>query len=749
MSQAYFDKARFVVGLVALAAVSAVVGLSVWAVIAPPAFGWSPVAVMSGSMEPLIGTGDIVVVEPSDGEDLAPGTVIVFVGAPSGGQITHRVVEVSPDGDYVTRGDANGRIDSTPVSPDAVIGVGRMLVPGMGQPLVWVVNGQWVMLLIALLIAIVAAWASRWALLSEYDPWLTGVKAPPVPGGRHRPAMLMSSVIVVVSLLAATMTVAAPSRAIYAASTDNVANSAVADVLQPPTALTATGGGDVTLNWTITSDTYASGHRVFRSTSSGGPYTQIAEITPRATASYVDSPPNGTYYYVVRAYTTNWESTDSNEDTAVVVPADDYDAVVTASDNCPTTFNIDQFDTDNDTIGDACDASPTVASTGLFTDNGQSLGVADSRGLSFGDVDGDGDLDAIVANDGNPSALWLNNGSGTFADSGQTLGTSNSDHVALADLDGDGDLDAMIVNDGNPNTVWLNNGSGSFSDSGQTLGTSRSRFVMFGDVDGDGDLDAIVANDVAANEVWLNNGAGTFSDSGQTLGSADGRSVAVGDVDGDSDLDVMFVNDTAQANRVWLNNGSGTFSDSGQTLGSSNSEGVVFGDVDGDGDLDAIVANNNGQANRVWLNNGTGTFSDSGQALGSADSRGVVVGDIDGDGDLDAMFANDNGQANRVWLNNGSGTFSDSGQTLGTADSRGVALGDLDGDGDLDAMIANVGVQPNTVWLNDAGPTIGLADFWQSGLTHVAGAGSDRVLVFVASNEQQSASTPTLTGVTY
>ncbi|NNF65508.1 MAG: hypothetical protein HKN07_14795, partial [Acidimicrobiia bacterium] len=42
-----------------------------------------------------------------------------------------------------------------------------------------------------------------------------------------------------------------------------------------------------------------------------------------------------------------------------------------------------------------------------------------------------------------------------------------------------------------------------------------------------------------------------------------------------------------------------------------------------------------------------------------------------------------------------------------------------------------------------------LADFWQSGLTHVAGAGSDRVLVFVASNEQQSASTPTLTGVTY
>ena len=43
-----------------------------------------------------------------------------------------------------------------------------------------------------------------------------------------------------------------------------------------------------------------------------------------------------------------------------------------------------------------------------------------------------------------------------YVDSGQALGDRNSFSVALGDLDGDGDLDAWIANLGEPNTVWLN-----------------------------------------------------------------------------------------------------------------------------------------------------------------------------------------------------------------------------------------------------------------------------------------------------
>ena len=64
--------------------------------------------------------------------------------------------------------------------------------------------------------------------------------------------------------------------------------------------------------------------------------------------------------------------------------------------------------------------------------------------VALGDVDGDGDLDAFVANSNQANRVWLNDGSGTFTDSGQSLGDSSSWAVALGDLDGDGDLDAFV-----------------------------------------------------------------------------------------------------------------------------------------------------------------------------------------------------------------------------------------------------------------------------------------------------------------
>ena len=53
-----------------------------------------------------------------------------------------------------------------------------------------------------------------------------------------------------------------------------------------------------------------------------------------------------------------------------------------------------------------------------------------------------------------------------FVDSGQALGNSDSRSVALGDLDGDGDLDAMVANSGDqPNTVWTNDGNATFTNS--------------------------------------------------------------------------------------------------------------------------------------------------------------------------------------------------------------------------------------------------------------------------------------------
>ncbi|HET6445235.1 MAG TPA: S8 family serine peptidase, partial [candidate division Zixibacteria bacterium] len=313
--------------------------------------------------------------------------------------------------------------------------------------------------------------------------------------------------------------------------------------------------------------------------------------------------------------------------------------------------------------------------SGLFSDSGQRLGNSFTWSIALGDLDGDGDLDAFEANgeewDPLPNKVWLNDGHGAYSDSGQSLGTEVSRGVALGDLDGDGDLDAFVANGdpsfggGEANSVWFNNGSALFSKSGQTLGKAVSQDIALGDLDGDGDLDAFVANGDPergrgeANKVWLNNGQGLFTDSGRSLGTALSQAVALGDLDGDSDLDALVANGgpefaDGQPDRLWLNDGSAVFTVSGQLLGSQSSFGVALADIHADGLLDVFIAGYRG-GNKVWLNDGSANLSLSDPGFATESAANVALGDVDGDGDVDALVANAIGRENRLWLNRGSG----------------------------------------------------------------------------------------------
>ena len=337
-----------------------------------------------------------------------------------------------------------------------------------------------------------------------------------------------------------------------------------------------------------------------------------------------------------------------------------------------------------------------------FVDSLQSLGTNISQSTVLGDVEGDGDLDMVVANQLQGNRVYTNDGLGNFTDSTQSLGANDSQSIALGDVDGDLDLDMVVANVGGGNRVYTNDGSGSFTDSTQSLGTNDSYSIVLGDVDGDGDLDMVVANQLQGNRVYTNDGLGNFTDSTQSLGANDSQSIALGDVDGDLDLDMVVAN-VGGGNRVYTNDGSGSFTDSTQSLGTNDSYSIVLGDVDGDLDLDMVVANQV-QGNRVYTNDGLGSFSDSAQSLGTNDSQSIVFNDIDGDNDLDIVVANTGSEANRIWTNNGTGGFTDTNQSLGANNSRSVALGDVDGDGDLDMVITNL-TQGNRVYLNSLSGT--------------------------------------------
>jgi uncharacterized repeat protein (TIGR01451 family) len=236
-------------------------------------------------------------------------------------------------------------------------------------------------------------------------------------------------------------------------------------------------------------------------------------------------------------------------------------------------------------------------------------------------------------------------------------------------LDGDGDLDAIIANAGTePETVWLNDGTGVFTaHPTPSFGSEDSSDVALGDIDGDGDLDAVVTNILQAEgtSVWLNDGHGAFTPHTVTpifgVGSSS-TGLALGDLDADGDLDAVISNTNDQPETVWLNDGTGSFTAHGTpSFGAKDSYDVQLGDIDGDGDLDAVVVNKTTEipsaragkqpagaavgdsSETVWRNDGTGVFTahPTGPNFGAQESNAGALGDLDGDGDIDAVIANE------------------------------------------------------------------------------------------------------------
>ena len=91
------------------------------------------------------------------------------------------------------------------------------------------------------------------------------------------------------------------------------------DTLAPPTNVAATPVGlTANLTWIPSADAYAAGYQIWRSTTSGGPYTLVGTVTPGSASSASDAPGLGIFYYVLRSTFQNWDSVNSNETSATI-----------------------------------------------------------------------------------------------------------------------------------------------------------------------------------------------------------------------------------------------------------------------------------------------------------------------------------------------------------------------------------------------------------------------------------------------
>jgi signal peptidase I len=136
--------------------------------ILPMLFGWRPYVIQSGSMQPRIKVGDIVIASPNHDPQQLLGHVTVFQDPDFPDRIkTHRVIRIAPDGRLVTKGDANPTADSQPVRLAKVQGIGRLMVRYAGLPLVWAHTGKW----LYLLLFVVSLYLSGLVVARDREPY--------------------------------------------------------------------------------------------------------------------------------------------------------------------------------------------------------------------------------------------------------------------------------------------------------------------------------------------------------------------------------------------------------------------------------------------------------------------------------------------------------------------------------------------------------------------------------------------------
>ncbi|MEU6009804.1 signal peptidase I [Streptomyces sp. NPDC047453] len=125
---------RVVTSVTSRTVLGSLVGLLLWAQLPVVALGWTAGVVQSGSMRPALMPGDVVLYQPPPRNRTPAVGQIVLAQDPirPGHLLTHRVYQVLPNNDLITKGDANSTPDSTPIRPTALQGVARLRVPWVG-----------------------------------------------------------------------------------------------------------------------------------------------------------------------------------------------------------------------------------------------------------------------------------------------------------------------------------------------------------------------------------------------------------------------------------------------------------------------------------------------------------------------------------------------------------------------------------------------------------------------------------------
>lgn len=328
-------------------------------------------------------------------------------------------------------------------------------------------------------------------------------------------------------------------------------------------------------------------------------------------------------------------------------------------------------------VGALCGGALGQAAPPVFGDLPLYGGADGARSIALADLDGDGDIDILVASANDNRVSWLENDGNAppaFSHRVITSVATGAQHVICIDLDGDDRLDAVSAAFGADRIAWHQNLPGAPGPpAGPPIWTTRTingnadgaQSVAAADFNGDGVIDVAAASFSDNKVAWHQQVPAPADPPGQpptwvsrsiSTGVTGASSIVAADIDLDGDADLIAA--AFSTNRIiWFEHTPGAMPELPpvfveRTI-TSSAPGVIAihaADADADGDTDLVAACFNDNSVRLYENliAGPGMGPPTFAALtidGAANGPvGASTYDLDDDGDLDilscALFGN-------------------------------------------------------------------------------------------------------------